>query len=252
MKRITIATFFILVCLNFLYAGTKEDLISAKDRYSKGKYEEAIKIYESILNSGKEAPELYFNLGNCYYKTKQYANAIVNYERAKRLAPTDDDIQNNLALVNQIFVVDKITDLPTFFLTDWIKTIASKFSVDLWAYISVLCFVLFLFFVSAYFFTNTLWVKKYSFVLSIAFVFASGSCLFLAKQQKIILYEQNYAIIYNPTVNIKSSPDEKGTDLFVLHNGTKIQITGTEGEWCEIKISSGNKGWVKNSDLLEI
>ena len=252
MKKISLAAFFILVCVNFLLAGTKEDLLSAKDKYSKGKYEEAIKIYENILSSGKEAPELYFNLGNCYYKTKQYANAIVNYERAKRLAPTDDDIQNNLALVNQIFVVDKITELPTFFLTDWIKTLAGKFSVDVWAYISIFCFMLFLFFVSAYFFTNTLWLKKYSFLFSFLFIVVSGSSLFLAKQQKILLYEQNYAIISNPTVNIKSSPDEKGTDLFVLHNGTKIQITGTEGDWCEIKISSGNKGWVKASDIFEI
>jgi len=252
MKKISLATFLILVCFNLLFAGTKEELQAAKDKYSKGKYEESIKIYENILNSGKEAPELYYNLGNCFYKTKQYALAIVNYERAKRLAPTDDDISNNLALVNQVFVVDKITDLPTFFLTDWIRSFAGKLSVDLWTYLSILSFVFFLFFISTYFFTNTFGLKKYSFMLSILFVVCSISSIYLAKQQKFMLYEQNFAIIYTPTVNIKSSPDDKGTDLFVLHNGTKIQITSTEGDWSEIRISSGNKGWVRTSDLIEI
>jgi tetratricopeptide (TPR) repeat protein len=219
--------------------------------YKNGKYEEAIKIYEKIINTGYEAPAIYFNLGNCYYKSNKLCYAILNYERAKILAPNDEDINFNLELA-QKHVIDKLDILPALFITNWLNRYILSKPSDTWAMISIFSFILFLIFFSGYLFLTILSFRKVSFGLSIFILLISITTFIFAYRQKTAIENHKSAIIFIPTVNIKSSPDEKGTDIFVLHEGTKVELRDEVGNWKEIRLSDGNTGWIKSSDIIVI
>ena len=216
----------------------------ANDLYQKGEYDEAIKSYEFVLETHIEAPEIYFNLANSYYKTGQIAPAILNYERAKLLSPEDEDIQYNLKMT-QAHVLDKLEVLPELFLKRWFTSFRNAFSADLWSYASIGLFFVCLLFSCFYLYSNKVGLKKIGF-------FFAGICLILSivtysfasiKTKEII--DREYAIIFSPSVTIKGSPNESGTELFLLHEGTKVKVTEQLGDWRYIQLSDGNKGWLK-------
>jgi len=219
--------------------------------YSKGKYEEAIKIYEKIISSGYESPEVYYNLANSYYKSNKLSSSILNYERAKILAPNDEDINFNLELARK-HVVDKIDVLPSLFIKSWYDRFISSKSTNSWAYISIFIFILFLLLFSGYLFFTTILLRKISFASGVIVLIISVLTFIFSYQQKEAIENHNSAIIFTSTVNVKSSPDDKGTDIFVLHEGTKVIVRDAVDNWKEIKLSDGNIGWIKSSDIVMI
>ncbi len=231
------------------YAQQSDTLFnSANNDFKQGDFQEATAKYEKILDQGYESSELYFNLANAYYKQNVVAKAILNYERALQLKPNDQDIKYNLELANRL-VVDKIEVLPVFFLTAWIRGVKNIFSSDRWAIISIISFIVSLFFISMYLFTRSVGVKKLSFWIAfIVFVVTVISFIF-SYQQKQKLMASNTAIIINPSVTVKSSPDASGNDLFVLHEGTKVWLEDKISDWNEIKLSDGSKGWIKTEEF---
>lgn len=250
MKRILY--FLILISLSLSTGANNNDLFkAANDAYKKAKYDTAIILYKSILKNKDIAPEVYFNLGNAYYKNKDIANAILNYERAHRLLPGDEEISFNLQLA-QTMVVDKINVLPEFFVKKWWHSFSEIFSSDYWAYLSISLFIAFLIFLGAYLFTNSLIVKKVSFYLSVLILL--GSAISFSHSYRIMNVAENRteAIVMSPTVTIKSSPDDNGTDLFVIHEGVKVSVIDEVGEWLKIKIADGNNGWIKKNDIERI
>ncbi|MFW6328173.1 MAG: tetratricopeptide repeat protein, partial [Bacteroidota bacterium] len=216
--------------------------------YQEGKYEEAISGYSAILDQGFEAPELYYNLGNAFFKSNKLAQAILNYERAMELDPSDPDIQYNLALANT-YVIDKIEKLPEIFYIRWWKQFTGFISSRTWAILSVTFFILFLAFFSLYLFSIRIGVKKTSFVLSVILILFTILTFYIALEKHQQINSDNTAIIMTPSVTIKSSPDETSNDLFVLHEGTKVHVEDRIGEWQEIRIADGNKGWIKVSNM---
>jgi tetratricopeptide (TPR) repeat protein len=235
-----------------VYGNSNDTLIkSAAKHYKAGEYGKAIENYEKVLASGFESPELYFNLGNAYYKAGILASSILNYERAKRLSPGDEDVNYNLELARR-HVVDKIDALPEFFITAWINKIINITSSDHWANVSIVSFVIFLVLVSVFLFSAKTGLKKFSFLTGIIVIIISAASFIFSMKQRNDLLKHDYAIIFNPTVTAKSSPDEAGTDLFVVHEGTRISITDSIGEWKEIKLSDGNKGWVHKTSIAVI
>ena len=222
----------------------------ANELYTQGKFEEAAKAYEEILKTGVESPELYYNLGNAYYKSGLLPQAILNYERAKLLAPQDKDIEYNLELA-QSQTIDKIDKVGEFFLKAWMRDLRNKADSDTWAYMSVAFFVLVIAMLFLFYFSRTATLKKAGFFAGFLFLFLFIFSFSFAHLQKQKLVKRNYAIIFAPTVNVKSSPDTSGTEIFVLHEGTKVKVVDELGEWRKIELSDGNRGWI-NVSTIEI
>ena len=238
---------YFITILTIFFAATvfaQGDLIQkANEHYTKEEFTKAIDGYNQILMAGIESPELYYNLGNAYYKTNQFTLAILNYERAKLLAPDDEDIEFNLLVANQK-VVDSIQELPGIFIVRWWNSLINSQTTDNWAVLSIIGFILFLTLVGLYFFAKSGDVKRVSFwagCFLIVFTIFSWS---FAARQKSRLVNHSFAIVMQPTVTVKSSPSEKGTNLFVIHEGLKVRITDKLGDWVEIRLADGNKGWL--------
>ena len=251
MKKVIFLAYFISTVL-FVNAQEADSLlVKANDQYVKGKYQDANNIYENILKLGYESPELYYNIANAFYKQNIIAYSILNYEKALKLAPNDNDIKYNLELTNRL-VIDKIEVLPVFFITGWIRNLKNLFTSSFWAIISISTFAFSLIFISIYLYSRSIGLKKISFGLSFFIIIISLISFIFSYQQKQALKKGNTAIVMSPSVTVKSSPDSSGTDLFVVHEGTKVWIEDKISDWKEIKLSDGSIGWLNTSDIEEI
>jgi tetratricopeptide (TPR) repeat protein len=229
----------------------KSLLEQANKAYTAQEFAKAQELYEQILGTGKESAQLYFNLGNACFKQGDNIKAILNYERAKRLAPQNEDIDFNLKIANQ-FVVDNIEQLPRPFFARWWGNLANLSSADGWAKRSVWVFILFLILLGTYFFSRSLRIRKLAFYSAVvAGIFVVLSFL-LASRQYNVIKDRTSALIQCPRVTIKSAPSSTGTDLFLIHEGLKVKITDRLDKWREIELSDGNKGWVVDSCLIRI
>jgi len=222
--------------------------IRANRFYSEGRYSEAATLYDSLINTGYSAPEVYFNLGNACFKMRQIGKAILNYERANRLKPFDEDIRFNLQLA-RTYTVDKIESLPEFFLSAWWRSFRSMMDSDHWMILSIVlfivCLVLYLFFL----FSMRVTLKKIFFTLSVFFLLGSFIAGLSGYRQGREFHARNEGIVMVSSATVKSSPDAGSSDLFVLHEGTKVKIEDAVGNWVEIRIANGNKGWIEFSNL---
>ena len=251
MKKVI---FLIISILTVLYLNAQEaDTLMEKGNnlFIEGKYQDAIDTYENILKLGYESSELYYNLGNSYYKQNIISRAILNYEKALQLSPNDDDIKYNLELCNRL-VVDKIEKLPVFFITGWVRNVKNLFSSDFWAILSIVTFGLALIFISFYLYSKSIGLKKLSFWIGFIVIILSVISFIFSNQQKQKILSGNTAVVMSPSVTIKSSPDVSGTDIFVIHEGTKVRIEDKISDWNEIKLSDGSKGWLMADDIETI
>lgn len=242
---------FTLIILHVsIFTFGQEDSFSmledANQAYINEEFVQAIELYNNILENDVESAELYYNLGNAYYKTGNINNAILFYEKALVLSPGDEDIKFNLRIVNQ-YVVDNIEELPQPFFIRWRESVINLFTVDTWSVISLILFVVFLIFLGFFFFGKTTAIKRLSFFAGIVAVIFSIFSLSFAYNHKNKLENRNYAIIFCPRVTVKSSPSETGTDLFLIHEGLKVEIIDNLDNWIEIRLADGNQGWMENS-----
>ncbi|PLW99836.1 MAG: hypothetical protein C0594_16510 [Marinilabiliales bacterium] len=245
--------FFLSVVFSItLQAGNSQiALDSAKINYDKGNYEIAAKYYQELIDSGYVASELYYNMGNVMYKLNNIPAAILNYERALLMNPNDEEIQFNLKMANQ-YVIDNVEKIPELFVSTWFSDFLNNLSFDAWAKYSVILFIVFLILLSIYFFSRIVTLKKFSFWMGILSLLFSVLFFYFASIQFDETMEQNAAIVFTPSVTVKGSPDESGTDLFQVHEGLKVYVQDEVGEWVEIKIADGNVGWIKEGDIVII
>lgn len=216
--------------------------------YMRNDFAAAIEIYEALLQNG-EAPEVYYNLGNSYYKSGDIARAILNYERALLLAPGNADIRANLE-VARAKTIDKVTPVPEIFFVAWTKSLINCLSVDAWAKYGIAFFLLLLVSLALFFFSKQTRWKKAGFFCGLVCLVFTIVCNVFAAQQKSALTQRNKAIIVAPSVTVRSTPSESGTSLFVLHEGCKVEIKdNTMHEWKEITLEDGKVGWVPASDI---
>ncbi len=246
---------FLFALMAFINVSAQDSLQyyweQANAYYTTEEYEKAISAYEQILKSGHESAKLYFNLGNAYYKTGDINNAILNYERAKILAPQDPDINFNLNLANQ-FVVTQIEALPQPFFVRWRNRILNLFPADAWAGISIGAFTLFLILLGLFFFSRSSFLKKLSFWFGILAIVISGFTFSFAARQKEKINQRKHAIVFCPRVTVKSAPAETSTDLFLLYEGVKVEVSDSINTWKEIKLPDGNVGWLPDSCITRI
>lgn len=227
-----------------LSAGKNITKAMADSAYAKGDYAEAIEMYEYILANQGVSAAIYYNLGNSYYKNKNIARSILNLERAHLLDPGDSDIRFNLEMAKSK-AVDKVDTVNEIFITTWIKDFRNCFNSDGWGTMGIVLFVCALLLLGCYIFGKALVLKKIGFIGAIiCVIFVIISNIF-AYQQRKILTEHRGAIIMEPSVTAKSTPDVGGTDLFILHEGHKVTIKdATMKEWREIQLEDGSIGWV--------
>lgn len=253
MKNIKKILFFLLVqCLVGSAVYAQDTAIKeAEVAYTQEDYGKAIGLYEAILKSNGESSEIYYNLGNAYYKAGKIAPAILNYERALVLDPGDSDARFNLQMAKQKSV-DKIEPVGEFFLSKWFSSVQNMASVDSWALFGIVCFIVFIGCLLLFFFSRWIRVKKAGFYFGVLFLLLVLFANIFASHQKEELVNRTHAIVFTPTVTVKSSPDASGTDLFVLHEGTKVSIKSTLGQWSEIELEDGNVGWMPSKDIEKI
>jgi len=251
MKRIFIIfTISILASVNVINAQESE-LKEAETAYSAEQYDRAIEIYEAALRNYGDSYQIYYNLGNACYKRGKIADAILNYERALLIKPDDEDVRFNLELVKQQ-TVDKIEPIEDILPERIFRSIQNILSVDSWAAVGIIGFILLVLCLTSYFFAKWMRLRKLGFYLGILLVVIVIFANIFGYNQKRDLQNRNGAIVFAPTVTVKGSPDNSGTDLFVLHEGTKVFIRSTLGDWNEISLEDGNVGWIKKSDIKGI
>jgi len=249
MKKILILFFSIIYSFT-IFADENEYekmFTDANNLYSSSKFSEAAAAYLKIIEQGYESADLYYNLGNSYFKTKKVSQSILYYEKAKLLAPSNEKIQHNLDFANQ-FVIDKIETVPGFFIENFFNSIITSKRVDTWAIVSLSSFVIALVLLLLVFFNRILSIRRIGLLLATVFISVSLTTFAFAYKMKKITTGENAGIIMN-IVTIKSSPDQASTDLFILNEGLKVEIEDNLNNWYEIKLSDGRTGWMPKESL---
>ena len=247
-------SFVWLLLAMICFGGTSAKAVTknnADTEYQKGNYQQAIRDYEEILKNGESA-EIYFNLGNAYYRTDNITKAVLNYERARLLSPGDDDINFNLQFARSK-TIDKITPQSEMFFVTWYKSLVNFTSVDNWAKTGILCIVMALLLVLLYLFGPQLMLRKVGFFGGLAFFVIFLLSNLFAFQQKQALDNRTGAIIISPSVNIKKTPAKNSADQFVLHEGTRVDIIDKGmTDWRCIRVGDGREGWIETKAIEEI
>ena len=226
-------------------AVTKAEADSA---YVQERYQQAAKDYEALLKQGVSA-DLYYNLGNCYYRMDQMTQAVLNYERALLLSPGDKDIRFNLQMARSK-TIDKITPESEMFFVTWYRSLVNVMSVDGWARTALVALIVAIVLALFYLFSDRIWLRKIGFFGGIIalLLFLVGNLF--AWQQKSNLTQRTGAIIIKSAVNVKSTPSKNGTDLYILHEGTKVTVTDSSmREWRKIRVADGKEGWLEVSEI---
>lgn len=251
MKKSTLIISLFILFSVFAFSEPQSDIVKANTAYQAGFYENAAVLYEKVIKEGLSSSELYYNLGNAYFKAGKYPSSILNYERALKLDPTNEDIIYNLRVANNQ-IIDKIDQLPQIFYQRWWEALKALNSPDGWAYSTIILFALF-FLSAGWFLLSTLVIiRRILLPLSLVFLFATGIFFIIASDTYTQAKNQKEAIVFEATLPVKSSPEESGIDLFVIHEGLKVQIIDQLTGWKEIKIANGSKGWVKSQTIIPI
>ena len=242
MKRITLLLF---LCVSLNTIAEQPLFTKANKTYASDSIAEAITLYDSILASGRESSELYYNLGHCYYKNKDWANAIWHYEKSLQLN-NNEQAKENLALT-KLKIIDRIEVLPQLFYKKWRISTQGLLSTKHWQYLAILSIFLALFFEVLNKLLNKNKKKYY------IFFFTSALLLLLISnssyQNKI---DKKEGIIFSLVVVVNSEPTSNSTELFTLHSGTKIEIIDRIGNWIHITITNGNSGWILQNSVKEL
>lgn len=241
----------IVVCSAKVSADTDSLWIKANDAYSMSEFNKAMELYGKIESQGLESWKLYYNMGNACFKTGNIGKAILYYEKALKLNPAEDDIVNNLELA-RLQTVDKITPVPEFVMSTFIKRLQNLLSSDTWTWFSIVMLAVVFAMLLCYRFATQGRAKKLSFAFSIvaALMFILSLVFAINLRNRALSYD--YGIITQPMCNVKSAPNNGGGNLFVLHEGTKVEILEQVGGWSKIEIADGRQGWTEQRDYTII
>ncbi|WP_322551055.1 tetratricopeptide repeat protein [Flavobacterium psychraquaticum] len=242
-----------LLAFQFVLANEPVDAIfkKANDAYNKENYEEALIGFEKIAKDGNVSADLYFNIGNCYYKLGKIAPSIYNYEKALLLNPDDEAIQTNLSFAQKMRIDDiKIVQEVGF--KKLVKDFTSKSNYDAWAWTAVVIAFLSLLAFLGYYFGNTVLMKRLFFTLFLLSLIGIGVTVFSAFLQK--KYDANYnpAIVFAEATTLKSEPKNSSEDVVTLHEGTKVLVLETLGNWKQVELSDKTKAWIAKDAIKEV
>lgn len=248
-----ILSLILFLCTASIFAQSTLDDASAA--YRGEDYKKSIQLYEQVLaqnvSEGKESAEIYYNLGNAYFRNGETAKAILNYERALLLNPGDKDTRHNLRFA-RTRIEDKIDTADSFFLTNWVNALKNLLNSNGWATTAIVLFILFLGLVATFLFSQKMWMKKSAFYAAfVIFVLAvvANSFAFSQKNSRV---NRNTGIVMAASASIMTSPDANSQELFRLHEGTKVKLNKTDGNWVEVEIANGSVGWTSKENIEKI
>lgn len=240
---------FLLISQVFFAQGRFE---AGNALYQKGQYKEAAQVYENIIKEDKlHSAELYFNLGNCYYKLNQVAPSIYNYQKALVLKPNDPATLNNLKFAKKL-TIDEIKEVPKVGFAKLIQNFTSIFNYNTWAKIAVgIGFVFLLAFIGYYFSNRTLAKRIYfvgMFILLVALLLAIAAGM----SEKSHFDNDRVAIVFSEMSEVRSEPQKAGAAIILLHEGAKVYVLETVGGWKKIELTDGTQGWIDSSTIKEV
>lgn len=244
MRRVSLLGILLVVCISWSAADEASlQFDQANELYRRADYKGAAAAYERILMNGYESAALYFNLGNACFKQQDVAASILNYERALKLAPHDEDIAYNLRLAN-LRIVDKVDPVPRLFFLEWWDDFVRLFSGDEWAIIAIVALWVAAAAGAAFYLSRAYILQRVLFFGSILLLLAAIISFTTLAQRVQEEDNRKSAIVFQQSVTVKSAPDTQSTDLFVLHEGVKVELLDAVGSWHKIRLSDGKVGWL--------
>lgn len=250
LSRVLFSVLCALCAVLSIHAESPESLYAiGTDAYKAKNYDQSIGAYEKLLSQGYHNAGVYYNLGNAYYKSDKISQAILNYERALRLAPSDEDIRFNLKVAN-LKTVDRITPVPQLLIiTKWDSFVSSE-SSGTWAVISLACIWLALIAFAVYLFFGS--VRRPGFYVGLVLILFSIFFFYISWSQSRVEFGGGQAILTASNTYMKSAPDASGTDLFMIHEGIKLNILDKVGDWAKVRLADGKVGWVEHGTFTVI
>ncbi len=233
----------------FIFGQTSFD--KANQLYTQENYEEAAKAYEEILNTEQHSVELYFNLGNAYYKLNKIAPAIYNYEKALLLEPNNKDVKTNLKFA-QNMTIDEIVETPKVGLSEWLQDFTSVYHYNVWAKIAIgFSFMVLLAFVGYYFMARII-LKRLFFGMMILFILGSAISIMIAVFEKKQNENYNPAIVFSESVSLTGEPKSNSKSIMLIHEGTKVLLLETLDDYYKVELLNGTEGWLHKNSVKKL
>ena len=244
--------FVTIICALFITTVTiaqSESLFKEPNQaYANENYEEAISKYQSILKDGYESTSVYYNLGNSHYKLNNVGPSVYYFEKALKLDPNDADVTNNLAYARQM-TIDAIDEVPKTGVSKIVNSVIATLSVNGWAWLAVIASISFVVLILLYYFSRASLKKRLFFIGgSLSFLIAICAVVF-AYQQQSVLEQKSFGIIFPEEVVVRSEPNSRSEQLFLLHEGTKAKILEDFDSWRKIELADGKQGWLLKTEL---
>lgn len=228
----------------------EELLTEANSLYNENAFDSALVVYKSIIDQGYSSATLYYNIGNTYYKLRNYPLAIYYYEKSLKLEPNNADTKHNIEIA-KLFLTDKIEAVPELFIKTWWNKLSNSFTTNTWATITLVLIGISLICIFFYITAKTRSLRKSMFFSGIFMVILTICSFSISAEKHNYISSHNEGIIITPTITIKSSPSVSGVDLFVLHEGSKVKILDNTDGWEKIKIANGSTGWLPTSSVIK-
>ena len=246
-----LALFLLLLPMAAQAAGSYPDSLwhSGVEAYSAGDYATAVADWEGIVDTGLMSRELYFNLGNAYFKTGEVAPAILWYERALRLDPSDADVRHNLEYARTL-TQDRIDEVPEFFLKSWRRSVCYLLPANAWAILGLVLLAGTLALALLFLLGSSSGKRRLGFFGGIVLLLLTLVCWDFSRTQRQEAQRQDIAIVMRPVSSVKSSPSENSAkDLFILHEGTRVRILDNVSGYSNIELADGRQGWIPSGDI---
>lgn len=243
-----------LICLLLLFvvqlgAAQNEDLFErANEAYADANYEEAVQLYTDILENGETSAALHYNLGNAHYKLNHVAPSIYHYEKALLLSPGDEDVANNLEFARKM-AIDAIEEPSEEGIYGIFYSVTSIFSPTTWAWIGIISMLMFVVLFLGYYFSGKVLLKRILFIVGLVFLLLAVSSTVTGLLNQNLLENRSYAIVFAEEVEVKSEPNIRSSEVFVLHEGAKVKVTEDFQGWTEIELPNGSQGWIRSKEL---
>jgi len=250
MKKVQLVIFLLTVLVK-ISAQNDSLFHNANNSYEQGDYEAALNIYSEIINAGFESPDLYYNMGNSAFRSNSIGLAILYFEKCLKMDPSHEDAGHNLEFVSK-YRVDTFEEVPELFIRSWTSAFVRLLPEKTWSMMAIISFVILLGSILVYLFSRRLTLKKSGFFTAILaiVVFTITMTSALSKHRSIVVPPDG--IILAPSVVVKSSPSESGTDLFILHEGTDVRVNEEVSGWHNVRVVDGREGWIRAVDFESI
>lgn len=231
--------------------GDSTDYQQANAQYEAKNYSQAIDIYENVLAAKGASAEMYYNLGNAYYKNGQLGRSILNYERCLKLEPGSDDAAFNLEMAN-LRIKDKLQPVNELIVIKWWKEFINFFTAARWSFITILLIWIAFAAFAVYRLKRSYNARRLAFTLFVCFFVLFVFSFAIAMSKRSYDAHNHFAVIISPSATVKSGPNESETNLFLIHEGLKLQILESDNNWTKIKMFDGNEGWILNNAFEKI